>query len=689
VSYSPPYYDIPEKIIIFKEYYNLKPLEPGQKVWNIDFNEFSSYNLEVAQELLECPEEIIKCAQLALEGEKDIGTEITSTKSLDILDKVDIHDINFTFPDYCINNKLKVLYIIYVDKTATFQTISDIAKIDKSALSKLFSREDIKNGLVDIGLCQLSVTSTKSHSYKLTEEGINYIKNIITDYNSRQKINNSFKQNSFEIRFYNLPKSCEKDIKNIRSKEIDKFISIKGVVRQASPVRPKVTTAKFECPSCGNTINVLQLDSKFREPSSCNCGRKGRFRLSNKELIDVQMLLIQSLEITDSRINVFLNKSLCDLNVIPGQNVRINGILKEVPIFVKDGGKSTTFDLMIEANSLEVLGEDHLTLLEEDINKIKEFSKKPNVLKELSSKFANSIEDYSLEKQTLILQAVLPEDESYTFKPTRLKINIGIFGIPGTGKSVLGKEASKLYNKSIYVDATTASSVGLTGAVVKDEFLKGYALEAGAVVLAGNGLCTVDELDKIDPDYSQSLASPMESNIVTIHKANIHQSLKATSRVLVLGNFVENISTDIMTPKLLNLKAHLRDRIDLLFRAKLVPPKNLAKRIFNKLSSQPQDDLFVRKYISHASKHKINYDLTQDVQDKLSDFYSIVKNGETDSGLKFSARLLETLRRLCYASAKLRLADGVELLDVDIAISLVKKSLSDIGYQYMSSEVLI
>lgn len=98
---------------------------------------------------------------------------------------------------------------------------------------------------------------------------------------------------NFKIRLFNVPKSQEIFIRNIRSNQIGKFIQIQGIVRQKTDVRPQVTTAKFECPSCGNMQNVLQIDTKFREPSMCGCGRKGKFRLLSKELVDVQKLVLE------------------------------------------------------------------------------------------------------------------------------------------------------------------------------------------------------------------------------------------------------------------------------------------------------------------------------------------------------------------------------------------------------------
>ena len=146
----------------------------------------------------------------------------------------------------------------------------------------------------------------------------------------------------FKVRFFNLPGSQEISIRNIRSLHIGKLIQIEGIVRQKSDVRPQVTSARFECPSCGNIITVLQLDTKFKEPTGCSCGRKGKFRLVSKEMVDAQKIVLEeapeNLEGGEQpkRINIFLQKDLVspisDKKTNPGSKIKITGVTKEVPI---------------------------------------------------------------------------------------------------------------------------------------------------------------------------------------------------------------------------------------------------------------------------------------------------------------------------------------------------------------------
>ena len=116
------------------------------------------------------------------------------------------------------------------------------------------------------------------------------------------------------IRFLELPKTSFLKIRDLRARHLDKLLWVEGIIRQASDVRPQVVNAKFECPTCGAILSVLQIDKAFREPPRCSCGRKGGFTLVAREWVDVQRIVIE--ESPDSlsggeqprRIHVFLQR---------------------------------------------------------------------------------------------------------------------------------------------------------------------------------------------------------------------------------------------------------------------------------------------------------------------------------------------------------------------------------------------
>ncbi|MFT4261719.1 MAG: LAGLIDADG family homing endonuclease [Candidatus Woesearchaeota archaeon] len=256
---------------------------------------------------------------------------------------------------------------------------------------------------------------------------------------------------NIRVRFRDLPYSSNITISSVRSKHIEKFLEFKGIVRQKTDVRPQVTSARFECPSCGSILSVLQIDNKFKEPSSCTCGRKGKFNLMSKELVDAQKLVLEEApEDLDGgeqpkRINIFLKNDLVspisDKKTNPGSKITVTGILKEVPITLATGGKSTRFDLMIEANYVEPVQEEFssLVLTDEQKQQILELSKDPKIYEHITSSIAPTIYGHDRIKEALVLQLFGGTKKSQSDGVTRRgDIHILLIGDPGSGKCVSG-----------------------------------------------------------------------------------------------------------------------------------------------------------------------------------------------------------------------------------------------------------
>ncbi len=276
------------------------------------------------------------------------------------------------------------------------------------------------------------------------------------------------------VRFRNLPDSSKIIIRDIRSKHLKKIFEFQGIVRQKTDVRPQVTSAKFECPSCGNLINVLQLDAKFKEPTNCSCGRKGKFRLLDQSLVDVQKLVLEeSPEDLDGgeqpkRINVFLKQDLVspmsEKKTNPGSKIKIVGILKEVPVNLPTGGQSTRYDLIFEANYVEPLHEEFtsLTLSKEEKEEIQKISKDPKIYEKLTKSIAPTVYGHDRIKEALLLQLFGGRRKSQDDGVVRRgDIHVLLVGDPGSGKSQLLKRVSHVAPKSRFVSGKGASGAGL------------------------------------------------------------------------------------------------------------------------------------------------------------------------------------------------------------------------------------
>jgi len=299
------------------------------------------------------------------------------------------------------------------------------------------------------------------------------------------------------IRLKNLHEGYQIKIRNIRSKHLNELIMLEGIIRQASDVRPQVVNAKFECPSCGTIISVLQIEKKFREPSRCSCGRRGGFRLISKDMVDTQRLVVEESPESLSggeqpkRINIFVKEDLVEPRMeektTPGAKIKVIGVLKEVPVPLSTGGLSTRFELAIEANNIIPLEEtfEELDINDEDERQIQEISEDPKIFENLAKSIIPSVWGYEEIKKALVLQLFGGVQKQMSDgSKSRGDIHILLIGDPGVAKSVTLNFMANISPKGRYVVGKSTSGAGLTATVVRDEYLKGWSLEAGAMVLA-------------------------------------------------------------------------------------------------------------------------------------------------------------------------------------------------------------
>ncbi|MCA9486584.1 minichromosome maintenance protein MCM [Candidatus Woesearchaeota archaeon] len=512
------------------------------------------------------------------------------------------------------------------------------------------------------------------------------------------------------VRLSSLPESERVMIRDIRSEHLGKLVLVEGQVRRKTDVRPRLEYLEYLCtnPSCSYSQDKLKLpQSEEKTRTLKNCPKcKSMIELVNKILVDSQTLILE--EVPEhlenqgdqpKRINILLQRDLVspfkDSRTNPGSRVFVIGIVKEIPLQTRTGADSINYDLLIEGNFIDLSEEDYseIVVTKEDEDAIKELSAKDDVVEILVKNTAPSIYGNNRIKEAVLLQLF---GGSGAIKgdgiKTRGDIHMLLIGDPGAAKSQLLKSASKISPKSMFVSGKSATGTGLTATVVKDDLTKGWALEAGAIVLASGGLCAIDELDKMSDEDTSAMHEALEQQTISIAKANIRATLRCETTVLgaanpKFGRF--DPYGDIA--KQINFPPALISRFDLIFVLRDNADKKKDSLIADHILQTHRDKSktiteitpdFLKKYIAYAKRLKPV--LSLEAIERIKNFYVSIRNAaaENDEGkgsVPITARQLEAIVRLSEAYAKIKLNTVVTEEYAQKAIDMMMYCLEKIG----------
>ncbi|KAG5675987.1 hypothetical protein PVAND_005843 [Polypedilum vanderplanki] len=590
----------------------------------------------------------------------------------------------------------------------------------------LTSSNSSKRNVVQISLSTLKSENKNQYSefYNNYNQEHNKWKKALKNITDKLLNNEKLSQKEIEIRYFQSPDICWP---RLEFGHLGKVCEFRAYVYQTSFVTKLEYIREIQCSKCKKKTTIegdRAFKYNFALRKNCNLSYNcpGKLNFIDKEspepeyTIDFQTIMVQEIDKftpKDRMLTVQATNNLVNSCHI-GDVVRVLGMLE---IRFNDRFGSYRHSIVLHAiniakENLElklILEPDEMTKLINAWNDDKrrhqncEIKARDEMLKAVAPGLTNC---FGLKLALMITLCSGDgkrdnDSSSHNKLKDRESVHLLLAGIPGTGKSELVKAALKISARGIKTTGLGSSKVGLTASYRMGGKEEKDHIEAGALVVASNGICCIDEFNYMPTSVRHALHEAMEQQRFTLHKANMKIEVHTKCSIIAtLNHKVKHFSKDVRSEtdeelKMFNMEPSLASRFDLMFLLDH-PGEDYDSKIIDFIMDNYEKiikmDENARWNESRLQLHiicakGIEIEVTEEVEKIANQYFQFCLACEGVNISRKTYRLLHSIKRLTISHAKMLLRKRTKIIDVMTAIWFMENSFS-FGYLIQPESML-